>query len=118
MSVLEIAEELNRLQDLGLRGKLGAADLKDGTFSLSNIGSIGGTYAKPVILPPEVAIGALGKIYTVPRYSGQGDLLPTPVMNVSWSADHRCIDGATMARFSNIWKGYLERPQSMLLDLK
>ena len=42
-------------------------DLSGGSFSLSNIGSIGGTYAKPVILPPEVAIGALGKIYTVPR---------------------------------------------------
>ena len=73
-------------------------DLSGGTFSLSNIGSIGGTYAKPVILPPEVAIGALGKIYTVPRYSASMELVPTPVMNVSWSADHRCIDGATMAR--------------------
>lgn len=118
LSVFDIALELSRLHNLGLAGKLSTKDLSGGTFSLSNIGSIGGTYAKPVILPPEVAIGALGKIYTVPRYSGQGDLLPTPVMNVSWSADHRCIDGATMARFSNIWKGYLERPQSMLLDLK
>merc|ERR1711974_394894 len=112
LSVFEIAVGLNRLQQLGVARKLSTKDLSGGTFSLSNIGSIGGTYAKPVILPPEVAIGALDKIYTVPRYSGQGDLLPTPVMNVSWSADHRCIDGATMARFSNIWKGYLERPQS------
>merc|ERR1719429_950993 len=118
LTVFDIAEELNRLQDLGLRGKLGEADLKEGTFSLSNIGSIGGTYAKPVIMPPQVAIGALGKVMTVPRYTGSGDLKPTPVMNVSWSADHRCIDGATMARFSNTWKGFLETPASMLLDLK
>jgi len=118
LSVFEIAVELNRLHQTGLVGKLTSKDLSGGTFSLSNIGSIGGTYAKPVILTPEVAIGALGKIYTVPRYSADGSLLPCQVMNVSWSADHRCIDGATMARFSNIWKGYLENPSSMLLDMK
>jgi len=118
LSVFDIAIELQRLQHTGLAGKLSTQDLSGGSFSLSNIGSIGGTYAKPVILPPEVAIGALGKIYTVPRYSSSGDLVPTPVMNVSWSADHRCIDGATMARFSNMWKGYLEQPSSMVLDLK
>jgi hypothetical protein len=43
-----------RLQDLGIRGKLGEADLTGGTMALSNIGSIGGTYAKPVIIPPQV----------------------------------------------------------------
>jgi 2-oxoisovalerate dehydrogenase E2 component (dihydrolipoyl transacylase) len=52
---------------LGLAGKLYIQDLSGGTFSLSNIGFIGEPYAKPVILPPEVAIGALGEIYTVPR---------------------------------------------------
>uniref|UniRef100_A0A4W6FV97 Dihydrolipoamide acetyltransferase component of pyruvate dehydrogenase complex n=2 Tax=Lates calcarifer TaxID=8187 RepID=A0A4W6FV97_LATCA len=62
LSVFEIAQELNRLQALGSTGQLGTSDLTGGTFTLSNIGSIGGTYAKPVILPPEVAIGALGKI--------------------------------------------------------
>jgi len=67
LSVFDIALELSRLHHLGLAGKLSTQDLSGGTFSLSNIGSIGGTYAKPVILPPEVAIGALGKIYTVPR---------------------------------------------------
>jgi len=67
LSVFDIALELSRLQSLGVAGKLSTKDLSGGTFSLSNIGSIGGTYAKPVILPPEVAIGALGKIYTVPR---------------------------------------------------
>ncbi len=54
LSIFDIAAEINRLHDLGLRGKLGEADLGGGTFSLSNIGSIGGTYAKPVIMPPQV----------------------------------------------------------------
>jgi len=117
LSVLEIAEELNRLQDLGLRGKLGEADLKNGTFSLSNIGSIGGTYAKPVIMPPTVAIGALGKLQKVPRFDSDDNLIKAHIMNVSWSADHRIIDGATMARFSNIMKDYIENPASMILDL-
>ena len=54
LSVFEIASELNRMHALGLAGKLGGAELNGGTFALSNIGSIGGTYAKPVILPPQV----------------------------------------------------------------
>lgn len=61
-SIYEIAVELNRLQALAIQSKLAPGDLIGGTFTLSNIGSIGGTYMKPVILPPEVAIGALGKI--------------------------------------------------------
>ncbi|XP_071666471.1 lipoamide acyltransferase component of branched-chain alpha-keto acid dehydrogenase complex, mitochondrial isoform X1 [Patagioenas fasciata] len=117
-SVFEIASELNRLQSLGSAGQLGTNDLTGGTFTLSNIGTIGGTYAKPVILPPEVAIGALGKIQLLPRFNGKGEVFKAQIMNVSWSADHRIIDGATMARFSNLWKSYLENPASMLLDLK
>ncbi|PWA26974.1 hypothetical protein CCH79_00020790, partial [Gambusia affinis] len=76
LSVFQVAQELTRLQALGAAGQLGTTELSGGTFTLSNIGSvslpdfstltrsvpIGGTYAKPVILPPEVAIGALGKI--------------------------------------------------------
>ncbi|XP_062308660.1 lipoamide acyltransferase component of branched-chain alpha-keto acid dehydrogenase complex, mitochondrial [Osmerus eperlanus] len=118
LSVFDIAVELNRLQTLGANGQLGTADLMGGTFSLSNIGSIGGTYAKPVILPPEVAIGALGKIQILPRFNSAGDVAKAHIMNVSWSADHRIIDGATMCRFSNLWRSYLENPSTMVLDLK
>ncbi|XP_072854105.2 lipoamide acyltransferase component of branched-chain alpha-keto acid dehydrogenase complex, mitochondrial [Pogona vitticeps] len=117
-SVFEVASELNRLQNLGVTNQLGTNDLTGGTFTLSNIGTIGGTYAKPVILPPEVAIGALGKIQAVPRFNSKGEVVKAHIMNVSWSADHRIIDGATMSRFSNLWKYYLENPASMLLDLK
>ncbi|PIO33187.1 Lipoamide acyltransferase component of branched-chain alpha-keto acid dehydrogenase complex, mitochondrial, partial [Aquarana catesbeiana] len=117
-SIFEIAGELNRLQTLGASGQLGASELTGGTFTLSNIGSIGGTYAKPVILPPEVAIGAIGKLQVVPRFDSRGQVVKAQIINVSWSADHRIIDGATMSRFSNLWKSYLENPSSMLLDLK
>uniref|UniRef100_A0A667Z1D5 Dihydrolipoamide acetyltransferase component of pyruvate dehydrogenase complex n=1 Tax=Myripristis murdjan TaxID=586833 RepID=A0A667Z1D5_9TELE len=118
LSVLDIAKELNRLQALGASGQLGTADLTGGTFTLSNIGSIGGTYAKPVILPPEVAIGALGKVQVLPRFDSAGQLIKAQIMKVSWSADHRIIDGATMCRFSNLWREYLENPACMVLDLK
>lgn len=117
-SVFEIATELNRLQKLGSSGQLSTTDLTGGTFTLSNIGSIGGTYTKPVILPPEVAIGALGSITALPRFNQKGEVYKAQIMNVSWSADHRIIDGATMSRFSNLWKSYLENPAFMLLDLK
>ncbi|KAM3876309.1 lipoamide acyltransferase component of branched-chain alpha-keto acid dehydrogenase complex, mitochondrial [Diretmus argenteus] len=118
LSVFDIAMELNRLQALGAAGQLGTTELTGGTFTLSNIGSIGGTYAKPVILPPEVAIGALGKIQVLPRFDSKDQLVKAHIMNVSWSADHRIIDGATMCRFSNLWREYLENPACMVLDLK
>ena len=118
LTVLEVAQELNRLQALGARGQLTAADLAGGTFSLSNIGAIGGTYAKPVIVPPEVAIGAVGRIQKLPRFGADGSVVAAHVMQVSWSADHRVIDGATMARFSNVMKALLEQPAAMLLQMK
>lgn len=116
-SILEVAEELNRLQQLATAGKLAISDLSGGTFSISNIGSIGGTYMSPVILVPQVAIGAVGKIQALPRFAADGSVAPVRIMCVSWSGDHRVIDGATMARFSNTWKAYLETPMSMLAEM-
>jgi len=115
-SLLEIALELQRLQTDAAAGKLGMADLKGGTFSLSNIGNLGGTYTGPVINLPEIAIAGLGKTRPSPRYDAAGNLVKRHVMQVSWSADHRIIDGATMARFSNAWISYLESPPKMLLQ--
>uniref|UniRef100_A0AAV1V5B3 Dihydrolipoamide acetyltransferase component of pyruvate dehydrogenase complex n=1 Tax=Peronospora matthiolae TaxID=2874970 RepID=A0AAV1V5B3_9STRA len=116
-SIIEIGEDLNRLQRLAVAGKLTPTDLCGGTFSISNIGSIGGTYMSPVLMVPQVAIGAVGRIQQLPRYDEEGEVRPMRVMNVSWSGDHRVIDGATMARFSNEWKGYLETPVSMLTEM-
>lgn len=116
-SILEIAQELNTLQEKGSKGQLGLNDLTGGTFTISNIGIVGGTYTKPVIFPPQVAIGALGKIQVLPRFDSQGNVVKAHILSVSWSADHRVIDGVTMARFSNHLKNYLEDPYILLLDL-
>ncbi|KAJ8732677.1 hypothetical protein PYW07_015276 [Mythimna separata] len=116
-TILDIARDLNTLQEKGLKGQLGLNELTGGTFTLSNIGIIGGTYTKPVILPPQVAIGALGKIQVLPRFDAEGNLRKAHILTMSFSADHRVIDGVTMARFSNLLKNYLENPYSLLLDL-
>ncbi|VDO24083.1 unnamed protein product [Heligmosomoides polygyrus] len=117
-SIFEIAAELQRLHEDGKREKLTRDDLSGGTFALSNVGTIGGTYVSPVIMPPQVAIGALGKIQKLPRYDANDNIVPMNIFKVSWSADHRVVDGATMARFSNRWKFYLEHPSGMLAQMK
>ncbi|XP_041976451.1 lipoamide acyltransferase component of branched-chain alpha-keto acid dehydrogenase complex, mitochondrial [Aricia agestis] len=116
-SIIEIAKELNSLQDKGSKGQLSLSDLSGGTFTISNIGIVGGTYTKPIIFPPQVSIGALGKIQVLPRFDAAGNLVKAHILTVSWSADHRVVDGVTMARFSNQLKAYLENPYKMLLDL-
>jgi len=118
-SVIDIAKELSRLKDLGAAGKLGMGDLTGGTFSLSNIGSVGGTYASPVIVPPQVCIGAFGRAKRVPVFESSTSMTvkEARMMAVSWSADHRVIDGATIARFSNRFKALVENPIDMLLRM-
>jgi len=117
LSIYEIAKELQRLQSLGNQGKISEEDLSEGTISLSNIGSIGGTYARPVLYSPQVFIGALGA--TRPRLEKlNGEILERQVLTTSWSADHRIIDGATTARFVQRWKELIENPTQMLLHLR
>jgi 2-oxoisovalerate dehydrogenase E2 component (dihydrolipoyl transacylase) len=118
LSIVQIGQELNRLQQLGATGKLSAADLKDGTITLSNIGTVGGTYLGPVIVESEVAIGGLGKARTLPRYDSNMNLVPKTILNTSWSGDHRVIDGVTMAKMVAQWKAYVEQPEKMLMHLK
>ena len=78
----------------------------------------------PVIPPGTVAIGALGRVAVLPRFAstvpgGTGDaVVAANILTVSWAADHRVIDGAMMARFSADWKGYVEAPDTMLLELR
>ena len=117
LSVLAIAREVQRITEAARSGRVAQEDLSGGTISISNIGALGGTYAVPVINAPEVAIVALGKTQLLPRFDGAGQVVARSIMNISWSGDHRVIDGGTIARFSGLWQSYLEDPASMLLDL-
>lgn len=117
-SILDIATELSRLSALGQDGKLTPADLSGGTITVSNIGSIGGTYVKPVIVPNEVAILGVGKSRTMPIFDDAGQVTKGELVNFSWSADHRVVDGATMARMATKVRQFIESPELMLLNLR
>lgn len=117
-SILDIAAEITRLTTDARSGRVSPADLKEGTISISNIGALGGTVATPIINKPEVAIVALGKLQVLPRFNAKGEVEARKIMQVSWSGDHRVIDGGTIARFCNLWKHYLEQPQEMLMAMR
>ncbi|WP_426416933.1 dihydrolipoyllysine-residue acetyltransferase [Aestuariirhabdus sp. LZHN29] len=117
LSLLEIAAEVQRITAAAREGRVAQQDLQGGTISISNIGALGGTYTVPVINAPEVAIVALGKTQRLPRFNEAGDVVARSLMNVSWSGDHRVIDGGTIARFNALWQSYLEHPATMLLEL-
>lgn len=115
-TIIEIAKDLNYLQLKGKANQLKPNDFANGTFSLSNIGVVGGTYTAPCITPPQVSIGAIGTTKCVPRFGPNDEIRKAHIVNVSWSADHRVIDGVTMAGFSNEWKKFIENPRNFILQ--
>ncbi|MGM0481593.1 MAG: dihydrolipoyllysine-residue acetyltransferase [Pseudomonadota bacterium] len=116
-SIIDVANEVTRLTQASREGKLPQADMKQGTISISNIGVIGGTVATPIINKPEAAIVALGKVQELPRFDANGNVVARKIMTVSWSGDHRIIDGGTIARFNKRWQEFLEDPISMLVNM-
>ncbi|WP_154650897.1 2-oxo acid dehydrogenase subunit E2 [Reinekea blandensis] len=116
-SLSEVAAEVRRLTEAGRAGRLSPDDMKGGTITISNIGAIGGTVTTPIINKPEVAIVGIGRIQSLPRGLPDGSIGLREVLNVSWSGDHRVLDGGTIARFNNEWKRLLEQPSQMLLSL-
>ncbi|KAJ1661400.1 hypothetical protein GGF38_003657 [Coemansia sp. RSA 25] len=124
-SLIDIAADLQRLVQKGKAGSISGADLKGGTFTLSNVGMIGGTYLSPVVVSSEVCIGAFGKVQRLPRFettlvdgAAVERVVPKHILVASWSADHRVVDGATMARFATLYKQLLENPELMLATMK
>lgn len=118
LNVLSIAAELTRLQTLAQQGKLSPRDLSGGTITVSNIGNIGGTYLSPVIVEREVAILGIGRMRDVPAFDEHDNVVKKQVCNFSWSADHRVVDGATMARAADVVRSVVEEPDVMIMHLR
>ena len=94
----ELAKELGDVSSRMREGKIAAADLQGGCFSISSLGGIGGTLFTPIINAPEVAILGVGKAVTKPVWDGK-QFAPRLLLPLSLSYDHRVIDGAQAARF-------------------
>ena len=108
-SILNIAAEIQWLAEAAKKRSLDLADLKGGTFSITNVGMIGGEAATPIINYPEVAILATMKIKDRAR-AEKGEIRVKKTLPLCLSFDHRVVDGAEAARFMNDLIGLLENP--------
>ncbi|KAF9695889.1 hypothetical protein EKO04_005831 [Ascochyta lentis] len=117
-SIASLAQEITRLADLARAGKLSSADLSGATFTLSNIGSIGGGAVAPVIVTPQVGILGIGRAKVVPAFGEDGELVRREECVFSWSADHRVIDGAYVARAAEEVRKSIEGVESMLVRMR
>ena len=97
--IYEIARVLGDLSEKARNGKLPAADMQGGTFTISSLGGIGGTAFTPIINAPEVAILGVSRSAMRPVFS-EGTFVPRLILPLSLSYDHRVIDGASAARFT------------------
>jgi len=112
--VLEIARETGDLAKKARDGKLGPADMTGATFTISSLGGIGGTYFTPIINAPEVAILGACRSAVRPVWDGKA-FAPRTILPLSFSYDHRVIDGASAARFTTYLAGVLADMRRTLL---
>ena len=113
-----IAREIERLSGEARAGKAKLDDLRGGTFTLTSVGSIGGLISTPIINHPEVGIMGLGKIVKRPVYDEAGQIRPADMAYLSFSFDHRIVDGAIGATFGNAVVRLLQAPAQLLLEWK
>lgn len=112
--ITEIAAELITLSQRARERKLKTEDLAGGSFSVSSLGGIGGTYFTPIINRPEVAILGLSRISKKPVWDGES-FVARDILPLSLSYDHRVIDGATGVRFTGYLAGLLNDLRRVLL---
>jgi pyruvate/2-oxoglutarate dehydrogenase complex dihydrolipoamide acyltransferase (E2) component len=115
LSIPQIAQGIQMLADKVRAGHQTLDDLRGGTFTISNLGAVGGQYSTPIINYPEVAILLVGRSRKMPVVTLEDKVEPRLLMPLSLSYDHRLVDGASASRFLNEVIGYLESPGRLLL---
>ena len=116
MSIPQVAQAVADTAEKAKNAQYGIEDLRGGTFTISNLGAVGGAYSTPIINWPEVAILLLGRSRKMPVVHDD-KIESRLMMPLSLSYDHRVIDGAMAARFLNEIIGYLESPGRLLLAM-
>jgi len=116
LSLLQLAEAVQRLAERARAGRLRPEDVQGGTFTISNIGALGGTFATPIINHPEVAILGVNRIQAKPVVRDE-QIVIRQILGLSLSFDHRVIDGATAARFAAHVARYLESPSLLFMEM-
>ena len=115
LSIREIALEIQTISEKAREGKLSMDNFKDGTFTITSYGSIGGKYAVPVINYPQAAILGIGRISK--QAVVKNDQLDIGlVLPLSLTVDHRIVDGGEVSRFMNTVMGYLADPVTLIMD--
>ncbi len=109
-----IAREIERLIRAAQAGTLSRDELRGGTFTISSVGNIGGLVSTPIIHHPEVGIVAIGKVFKRPTYNEADEIVPARIAYLSFSFDHRVVDGSVGAIFGNAVIEHLKDPQSLL----
>jgi pyruvate dehydrogenase E2 component (dihydrolipoamide acetyltransferase) len=113
-NILTLAMELKRLTDLARIRRIALADLRGGTFTISNYGAIGGIFATPMLHLPQVAILGLGRLLQRP-VARDGAVIIRTLLPLSLTFDHRALDGAHAQRFLNELIAYLADPARFFL---
>lgn len=114
-SIKQIAAEILDLSDRAREGKLSLDEMKDGTFTITSYGSIGGKFAVPVINYPQAGILGIGRVSKQPVVVND-DITVGLVLPLSVSVDHRIVDGGETTRFLNTVMGYLSDPVTLIMD--
>jgi pyruvate dehydrogenase E2 component (dihydrolipoamide acetyltransferase)/2-oxoisovalerate dehydrogenase E2 component (dihydrolipoyl transacylase) len=114
--ITEIAREIEQLSRAAREGTARRDELRGGTFTVTSIGGIGGLISTPVINYPEAAILGIGRIIKRPVYDGDGNLRPADLVYLSFSFDHRILDGAVGAAFGNAVIRRLQNPAALLVS--
>jgi pyruvate dehydrogenase E2 component (dihydrolipoamide acetyltransferase) len=115
LTIPALAQAITAIADKAKKREIKPEDMTGGTFTISNLGAIGGTYSTPIINPPEVGILLCGRSRKLPIVTDAGAIEARLMMPLSMTYDHRLVDGAAAARFMNEVIGYLESPGRLLL---
>ncbi|CRG95265.1 lipoamide acyltransferase component of branched-chain alpha-keto acid dehydrogenase complex, putative [Plasmodium gallinaceum] len=124
-NIIDIQKDLTLLRDKAINMKLSKSDISDGTVTISNFGAISGSFATPIVFDNQACIIGVSKVQRQlflknekNELNSLNDIMVSDTVNLTYGADHRFIDGATLAQFSKKLKGLIENPISIIPFLK